>query len=505
MGTPIAASEPSVGRTGRLLVAYSNSSTHVATTREYLESFARYSQFEVRYVHVTNGAIFDFDINQFDVILQSYCARLPFDGLVSADFIEKFKSFNGIKMIAVQDEYDYTNKLKLAMQQLGYHVVFTAVPQSMLEKVYPEEEFPDTEFISVLTGYVSDQLMERGRTASSLGDRPIHLGYRGRALPARYGRLGFEKFEIGRRMRSICIERRVPHDIEWEDGERIYGDAWYDFIASCRAVLGTESGSNVFDFDGEVAAQYQEMTAARGGPVTYSEFRMHTDPIEARYDMAQISPRIFEAAALHTPMILFTGRYSGLIEPDTHYIELKKDFSNIDAVLAQLDDLEGLSRMAQRAYDRLVGSAEFSYRRFAGAVDETIRRKAKELGIVLRVPRYERDVAQPVFDPTEIASFREQPTASPRHSAIFWCKQLARENVALKKEIVRLNEVYPAEIKRLNEVYPAEIERLKKEIVRLNEVYPLRYRVGLVLSIVPAPIRRLVPVPIRRLSRRWMA
>jgi glycosyltransferase involved in cell wall biosynthesis len=34
---------------------------------------------------------------------------------------------------------------------------------------------------------------------------------------------------------------------------------------------------------------------------------------------------------------------------------------------------------------------------------------------------------------------------------------------------------------------------------------PLRYRVGLLLRIIPLPIRRLFPVPIRRLSRRWMA
>ena len=497
MAVPIIARQPPENRKARLLVAYSNSSTHVATTQEYLESFGRHSQFEVRYVHVTNGAIVNFDINQFDAIFQSYCARLPFDNFVSSDFIEKLKSFKGIKLISVQDEYDHTNKLKAAMQQIGYHVVFTAVPQSMLEKVYPEEEFPHTEFISVLTGYVSDQIMERGRAASSLRDRPIHLGYRGRELSPRYGRLGFEKVEIGRRMRTICIERGIPHDIEWEDGERIYGDAWHDFITSCRAVLGTESGSNVFDFDGEVIAQYQEMTAARDGPVAYSEFRIHTDPIEARYDMAQISPRIFEAAALHTPMILFTGRYSGIIEPDTHYIELKKDFSNVNAVLARLDDLEGLSRMAQRAYDRLVGSGEFSYRRFAGAVDQTIRRKAKELGVALRTPRYDRGVAQPVFDPIELASLREQPTAAPRHSAIFWCKLLAQENVALKKEIVRLNEIYPTKIKRLD--FASAFSGMGKRSI------PFRYRAGLVLSIVPAPIRRLVPVPIRRLSRRWMA
>ena len=51
-------------------------------------------------------------------------------------------------------------------------------------------------------------------------------------------------------MRAICAERGVAHDIEWSDEKRIYGNAWYDFIGSCRAILGSESDSNVFDFDG---------------------------------------------------------------------------------------------------------------------------------------------------------------------------------------------------------------------------------------------------------------
>ena len=43
-----------------------------------------------------------------------------------------------------------------------------------------------------------------------------------------------------------------------------------------------------------------------------------------------------------TPMILFRGSYSQAIEPDVHYIPLEKDFSNADAILARLDDLEYL-------------------------------------------------------------------------------------------------------------------------------------------------------------------
>lgn len=472
---------------GRLLVAYSNASNFVATTAEYLDCLSRYTQFEVRYVHVTNGATLDFDIAQFDAIFQSYCARLPLDGFVCPDFIDKLKSFRGIKVLAVQDEYDHTNKLKAAVRAIGYHLVLTNVPQPMLDRIYPQHLFPHTEFASVLTGYVPEQLAMPGRSVRPLRDRPIHIGYRGRALSPRYGRLGFEKMEIGRRMRLICLERGIPSDIEWDEDKRIYGDAWYAFISSCRAVLGSESGSNIFDFDGEVAAQYREIAAARGGRVPYSDFRTHTDPIEARYEMGQISPRMFEAAALRTPMILFTGRYSGLIEPDTHYIELKKDFSNVDAVLARLDDLDGLEGMAERTYDWLVGSGEFGYRRFADVIDKAIRRKAREIGVPLRRPCADYLSADPVFSPSELASLSERPTVLPRHSAVFFYKQLAQENAALREETARLNaelarldDVYSAEIARLNEVFPAEIARLNgvysAEIARLTPLRPASRR-----------------------------
>ena len=73
---------------GRLLIAYGNASTHVATTREYLESFFNYSQFDVRFVNVTHGAELRFDLDEFDVVLNNYCARLCFEGFVSPSYTE---------------------------------------------------------------------------------------------------------------------------------------------------------------------------------------------------------------------------------------------------------------------------------------------------------------------------------------------------------------------------------------------------------------------------------
>jgi hypothetical protein len=173
-------------------------------------------------------------------------------------------------------------------------------------------------------------------------------------------------------------------------------------------------------------------------------------------------------------MILFTGRYSGLIEPEEHYIELKRDFSNVDAVLARLDDVEDLERLAERAYQRLVQSGEFGYRRFVNLIDETISRQAKERGVSLRPARGHLLPPELNADFTAPASVREWPAEAPRDPIIFRYKKMARENAALKGEIVRLNETYSAEISRLHEIYPAEISRLNEvypaEIARLNAV-----------------------------------
>jgi hypothetical protein len=435
---------------GRLLIAYSNASNAVSTTAEYLASLKKYSNFDVRYVHVTHDAEIDFDLNEFDAVFNSYCARLPFEGYVSASYIGKLKSFRGVKLLAVQDEYDNFNTLKKTMQDIGFHVMFNNASPELTARLYPRAEFPDTEFIQVLTGYVPEELETRNVTAASLTDRPIHIGYRCRKLPAYYGRLGFEKFEIGRRMREFCVARRVPHDIEWDDNKRLYGTGWYDFIASCRANLGSETGSNVFDLNGGIRATYDRLSAERGEPVSFEEFHVYTDAIEAQYDIGQLSPRIFEAAALRTPLILFSGRYLGVIEPDTHYVELKKDFSNIDDVFERLNDLEALERMADRAYERLVASKEFSYRRFAGRVGKVVVRKAAELGVILRPPTKCFDAVEPASNSATFATLSERPTTQPRHPDSFGYKQTLLENAVLKEEISRLNRVYTEVIARLN-------------------------------------------------------
>lgn len=361
---------------GKLLIIYSIVSTVVATTMEYVRSFGRYSRNDVTYVNGTHGARLGVELDEFDAVWLNYCCRLCFPGYVGADVRRALKAYRGIKLVSVQDEYEQTEHLRQAIEELEFDVVFSVVPERARDYVYPRERFPRTEFISVLTGYVPEHLEAKSRV-TPLERRPITIGYRGRDIGARYGELGFWKAEIGRRMKAICLARGIPCDIEVSEASRIAGDGWYAFIESCRTMLGTESGSNVFDFDGSIQRREETLKRAHGpqARLAHGEFASYVAEHEGDVGMGQISPRVFEAAALRTPQILLTGRYSGLIEPDEHYLELKKDFSNLDDVLRRVEDIPALHAMAQRAYDRLIASGAYSYRRFVELVDGVIARK----------------------------------------------------------------------------------------------------------------------------------
>jgi hypothetical protein len=296
------------------------------------------------------------------------------------------------------------------------------------------------------------------------------IGYRGRQIGGHYGRLGFDKYEIGRRMCEICRERGIRHDIETSDAKRIYGEAWYDFLGQCRSTLGTESGSNVFDFDGALEARYRVMTTDKGGPISYEEFQGYTDPHENEVPMGQISPRIFEAAATGTPMILFSGRYSGIINPGEHYIELKKDFSNID-ILDQIEDISALEALADRSYPHLV-SGNYDYSRFVETVDELIERMQRELAVAAHATIPHLTPALDLETEAQLQPFlKERPTRTPKDAIHHRSKQLCVENAALKREVEYLRSEFASETGRLNKEvnflrseFASETGRLHNEI-----------------------------------------
>lgn len=448
--------------TRRALVAYSKWSAFVQTTLDYLNAFKQFSGYDVEFVHATHNALVDFDFDCYDVVFHSYCARFCIDGYVSDTYRQKLRTFRGIKVLAVQDEYDRTDTVKAAIKDIGFDIVLTCVPQDSLEYVYPRAEFPGVEFLTVFTGYAPDDIATNRSKPKPLAERSIPIGYRGRDIGGLYGRLGFEKFEIGRRMKEVCDARGIKCDIAMDEASRIYGTAWFDFVGDCQAMLGSESGCNVFDFDGSIAKRFHEMTAVNGCVVpSYEQFKPFVAAREAEIEMGQISPRIFECAIMRTPMVLFKGRYSDAIKPDEHYLSLEKDFSNVDQILERLKDIPAAEAMTQRAFDHLVASGAFTYRAFYARVAAAIESKAVEKQVV--PAQAARILIGARLDASGLMF--ERPTAMPKAGKDF--RVPVAENLHYDSEIKRLSDefdrlvsLFRAELLRIDAGYASETETL---------------------------------------------
>ncbi len=73
-----------------------------------------------------------------------------------------------------------------------------------------------------------------------------------------------------------------------------------------------------------------------------------------------ISSRHFDAIGTKTVQVMLPGRYNDILRPDVHFIELKRDYSNIDDVMKRFHDLEYRTKMVDTAYEYVL--AEHTHR-----------------------------------------------------------------------------------------------------------------------------------------------
>ncbi|MBR1156118.1 hypothetical protein [Bradyrhizobium sp. JYMT SZCCT0428] len=359
-----------------ILVLYDRGAISTEFVRQHLESIRIHSKHNVHYLGATFGANSATPVDLFDAVIIHFSVRLAYDWHISPHFVEQVKRFSGAKILMIQDEYEMPETACGWVRQLGIQTVFTCVPENCREKFYPADQVPGVEFVQVFTGYLPDELPDPSQI-KPLAERPIHLGYRGRKLPVWFGSLGYEKYKIGPHMRAACEQRSIPSDIEWSEGKRFTGPEWYEFLGRCRAVLGTESGSNVVDKTGSIRAAIKE---ASGRNPKLSEAELYNEfvrPHDGEVQMNQISPKTFEAAAMKTALIHFEGEYSGLLKPHEHFIPLRKDFANIDFVLERLADVAELQAMAERTYKALCQPAKYGYQVFIAKVDAAVERNCR--------------------------------------------------------------------------------------------------------------------------------
>lgn len=312
------------------------------------------------------------NLDRFDGVVIHYSLVACLDSYIGPKTRARIRGYRGLKVAFVQDDYRFINETVAALRDLGVHVLFGLAPPDIIDDVYSPAMLPGVIRETVLAGYVPERLTRLN--VPPLAERSIDIGYRARKLPAWLGSHGQEKWIIADKILKDAPQFGLKCDISTKEEDRIYGDAWIEFIINCKAFIGTESGSGVCDFTGEIQRRVEEHVA-REPDVSFEALReLYFKDDDGRLMMNVISPRCFEAAALRTLMVLYEGHYSGRLIPWRHYVPLKKDHSNMTEVVEVLRDTKRAQAIVDTAFREVALNPENSFGAMVRQVDRAINR-----------------------------------------------------------------------------------------------------------------------------------
>ena len=366
-----------IGRPLRILLLVADASRHTGTVADHIGAFELYSKHEVVVLDSGVSAAFAvglLDLNAFDAVVFHYSIVISLPGFLPAAFADRLSKFSGTKILFIQDEFRWVNRTCAAIERLGISVVFTVVNPNVTRKIYRTPYFDEVRFEHTLTGFVPEGLVDR--RVPSYAERTIDVSYRARKLPGWCGSFALQKWQIAERFRVDAERYGLKFDCNTSEAGRIYGERWIDFVSNSKATLGTESGASFVDYTGEV---YQAVEAyERDHPCApFEEVRdRFLKGRDGDLVIHVISPRVFEAAALKTLMVLYPGEYSGVLKSGRHYVELKPDHSNIEEVVSVLSNPKRAGEIVDRAYREVAVSGRWSFRAFIAhfdrVADETV-------------------------------------------------------------------------------------------------------------------------------------
>ncbi|MDC1497054.1 hypothetical protein N8143_03515 [Pelagibacteraceae bacterium] len=336
---------------------------------DYINAFTKYSNHHIEVINpIHDSPLSCFQVLKFDIILIHYSIYTLDDYFLSEYWNVIVAEFPGLKVQIIQDEYRSINMMTKKMTKLGISVIISALDFQNIQQVYADDTPSVNQVISCLPGYISDYFYKI--SGPPIAKRPLDIVYRGRILPPSLGLHAYDKYSIGEQMIHIAKAYDLKVDISSEEGSRIYGDKWNCFISSGRTTLGVEGGASIFDFDGEVSRRVSEFMLENPKADFNKVWNLIARPYEGNIVNKNLTPKLLEAIASKTALILYPGKYNGILSPGRHYIELKRDLSNIDVVLEKIKDTSKLQKMVNLTHDEILNSERLTFRYFVRKIDE---------------------------------------------------------------------------------------------------------------------------------------
>lgn len=340
---------------------------------EHIGKFARHSRHNCFYHNFAYQFDPAMDFKPFDVLVFTHNFWLP---SLSDAQREAVRNANALKVMFLQDEFQYVREMNGVMAEMGVELMFSCVAKRDFDTFYPKAHIPSLrEVHQTLTGFVTAGLESPELRAH--GRRTWDVGYRGRPPVFYMGNLGQHKRWIAEEMEPCIRNAGLKCNISYHEDDRLGGRDWIDFLRATRVQLGSPSGTSIVDMDGSLIEGVEACRAANPH-VPYEE--VHAAVLaehEGRLGIDTISPRNFEYAATGAAMAMIEGDYGGHLTAGEHYIPIAPDYSNKEQVVEIIKDREACEAVADRAYGHLIASGAFRASTFVEKFDDLIERHAE--------------------------------------------------------------------------------------------------------------------------------
>lgn len=343
-----------------------------ATIDEHLFSFQRYATgHRCHYLNLAvRGVPAWLDLDRFDLIVFQTTCLSRWNPPVFAKLRRRaapLSKARGVRIALPQDEFINTDLLCDFVNELAIDHVFSVAPASEWPKIYHAVDRQRVRFHQVLTGYLDDATIAR---IERLKDTPrdLDVGYRAWRAVAWLGRHGILKTRLSDEVARRGAAHGLAVDCSTREEDTLLGDAWFRFLSRCRYTIGVEGGASILDRDGSVKARTEAYVAAHPD-ASFDAIEAACFPgRDGELSLFALSPRHLEACATRTGQVLVEGDYNGILKPHEHYIPLKPDLSDLDAVLEAVKADDSRQAMTERAYQDVVASGRYTYRGFVSEV-----------------------------------------------------------------------------------------------------------------------------------------
>lgn len=199
------------------------------------------------------------------------------------------------------------------------------------------------------------------KPAKPFAERAIHIGNRSRPYP--WYLLGdMDRDKILASHGKIKHTSPLTVDIATENDKALPREQWAAFLNNCKFTLSSEAGSSFLRKDEETEKKVIRYIN-RHKNVTFEEvYTLFFKNMKNSVSGKCVSSRHFDAIGTKTCQILLEGRYNNILKPNEHYIELKKDFSNMDEVQGKMQDEHFVNSLVDHAYEFVLSAHTHKHR-----------------------------------------------------------------------------------------------------------------------------------------------